>query len=521
MLDAQLPAAAVLAMPGATFVGRGSVSRIESSEVEGMAKGRVSLWAVVVVAVSLGQATVAYSVPSSPSPASAVHASAESGTQAYLDSTDPVLLANQHVLMAFKGWLITQPGIYDAGFVESADDLPTKSTTLLWAGAASETQAAVVGHARQMGITATIRPVRYDRAQLERGIKTLFDSVHDSRWGGFVINGISATDLDHDGLTIHGSYSHADSPAPSPSAQSLADTASAILASGLRLAPSTTAQLGVHVVVDGPVQLAAATRDSDTSPFNAGGLMDSNDSLSKCSSGFAIWYGGQSHTTTARHCTRTPYYTLRNQLYGSSIATSGQGAARVLSGAGYYWMFDGTYYDSSGYHKNVVGYADLSVGDNVCTSGGMSGVHCYIKVTNLSYWLNDGYGLVQTIVGTQQQSGQIAASVGDSGGPVLVPYSNGTSVDAAGMIQAIGDVVGCTPVAFATHCGKTVLLHVDAHDREHAAGSVASHFTDWLAHRPSARPLVTRLRTVPPRPVPLAMSLPTRRRSAVRERGPG
>jgi hypothetical protein len=422
-----------------------------------VAKVRVVGWAVVVVAVCWGQATAAHSVPMGPAFASTARVSAPSGTQAYLDSTDPVLLINQQVLMAFKSWLITQPGIYEAGFVESANDLPSKSTTLLWAGSASETQTTVLEHAAQMGITATIRPVKYDRAQLESGVKKLFAQANDSRWGSFVINGISATDMSHDGLTIHGSYTRADSFAPSPSLPSLADTASAILTSGQRSAPSTTAQLGVQVVVDGPALLATATRYSDTSPFNAGGLMDSNDSLSKCTSGFAIWYGGQPHTTTARHCTRTPYWTLRsNQQYGSSIATSGQGGARVLSGEGYFWMFDGTYYDSTGYHKNVVGYADLSIGDGVCTSGGMSGVHRLIKVTNLSYWLNDGYGSVQTIVATQQQSGQIAAATGDSGGPVLVPYVDGTSVAAAGMMQAIDNIVGCTPTAFAATCGKTV-----------------------------------------------------------------
>lgn len=424
-----------------------------------MAKVRVGWWAVVVVAVCWGQATAAHSVARGPALASTARVSADSGTQGYLDSTDPVLLINQQVLMAFKSWLIVQPGIYEAGFVESANDLPTKSITLLWAGPASETQTTVVDHAAQMGITATIRPVKYDRAQLESGIKTLFANANDSRWGSFVIDGISATDMSHDGLTIYGSYTRANSLAPSPSLSSLADTATEILASGQRFAPSTTAQLGVQVVVDGPILLATATRYSDTAPFNAGGLMDANDSLSKCTSGFAIWYGGQSHTTTARHCTRTPYYTVRgSQQYGSSIATSGQGAARVLSGGGFYWMFDGTYYDSTGYHKNVVGYADLSIGDGVCTSGGMSGAHCLIKVTNLSYWFNDGYGSVQSIVATQQQSGQIAAATGDSGGPVLVPYVGGTSVAAAGMIQAIDNLVGCTPTAFAASCGKTVLF---------------------------------------------------------------
>lgn len=372
-----------------------------------VAKVHVGWCVVIVAAVCWSQATTADSIPSSAEVTSATHSSAavpvsaDSGTQKYLDSTDRRLLVNQQRLMTFKSWLINRRGIYEDGFVESADDLSTTSTTLLWAGSASKLQATALKHAAQMGITATIRTVKYSRAQLEKGAKKLFAKANDSRWGSFVIYGISATDMGHDGLTIHGSY-RANSFAPSPSLPSLTDTASEILTGDRRVSPSTTAQLGVQVVIDGPVLLATATRYSDTSPFNAGGLMDSNDSLSKCSSGFAIWYGGQSHTTTARHCNRTPYYTLRsNQQYGSSIATSGQGGARVLSGAGYFWMFDGTYYDSTGYHKNVVGYADLSIGDGVCTSGGMSGVHCLIKVTNLSYWLDDGYGMVQTIVATQ------------------------------------------------------------------------------------------------------------------------
>jgi len=425
-----------------------------------MAKVRVGLCAVAAVAVSLGLSTAAHSAPASPaSPAAAVPGSAVSGTQAYLDSMDPVLLANQQVLMGFKGWLITQPGIYQAGFVESADDLATESTTLLWAGTAPAMQAAVVDHAAQLGITATIRPVKYTRAQLEAGVRTLFANSNDPRWGSFVINGIAATDPTHDGLTIHGSYSRPNTVAAAPAIASLVDTASAILAGNQPLAPSTTPPLDVQAVVDAPVILATATRYNDTSPFNAGGLMDASDSLSKCSSGFAVWYGGNSHTTTARHCDRTPYYTiLGNRQYGSTIATSGQGGARVLSGAGMYWMFDGAYDNSAGYHKDVIGFADLSVGDGVCTSGGMSGVHCYIKVTNLSYWINDPYGQVQTIVGAQQQTGAgvIAAATGDSGGPVLVPYIGGTSVGAAGMMEAISDLVGCPATAFAAPCGRTV-----------------------------------------------------------------
>lgn len=37
-----------------------------------------------------------------------------------------------------------------------------------------------------------------------------------------------------------------------------------------------------------------------------------------------------------------------------------------------------------------------------------------------------------------------------------MPYVDGTSVAAAGMMQAIDNIVGCTPTAFAATCGKTV-----------------------------------------------------------------
>lgn len=38
----------------------------------------------------------------------------------------------------------------------------------------------------------------------------------------------------------------------------------------------------------------------------------------------------------------------------------------------------------------------------------------------------------------------------------VVPYTGGTSVAAAGMMQAIDNIVGCTPTAFVAHCGKTL-----------------------------------------------------------------
>jgi hypothetical protein len=63
-------------------------------------------------------------------------------------------------------------------------------------------------------------------------------------------------------------------------------------------------------------------------------------------------------------------------------------------------------------------------------------------------------GRFETIRATQQVSGKMAAMPGDSGGPVLVPYSGGTHVGAAGMMQAAGSAVTCPSV----HDGPLTLL---------------------------------------------------------------
>lgn len=306
-----------------------------------------------------------------------------------------------------------------------------------------------------------MQDVQYSKQQLDDGAAAILAHADDPGWGSFKVDAVSETSSVHDGLTITGSYDQDVAAASMLSLTSLTSLAASILSATMSEGGSAPLgdPLGVQVVLGDAVTPLVDTRWNDSSPFNAGALMVDNDSITKCSSGFAIWYGGDPHTTTARHCNRGPYWSIQgNHKFGSSIAASGQGAAHVLSGAGLYKMFDGAYDNANGYSKYVIGYADLSVGDYVCTSGGMSGVHCNIKVTDLSVWIDDGQGSVQTIKGVQQTSGRIAAAEGDSGGPVLVPYTGGTYVGAAGMIQAGNNKVACTPTAFIVDCFKNVFF---------------------------------------------------------------
>lgn len=63
------------------------------------------------------------------------------------------------------------------------------------------------------------------------------------------------------------------------------------------------------------------------------------------------------------------------------------------------------------------------------------GVYCGVKVTNMRVMTNDGFGDPFPTIKAETSPDGVAAIGGDSGGPVPVPFTDG-SVGAAGMIQA-------------------------------------------------------------------------------------
>jgi hypothetical protein len=274
---------------------------------------------------------------------------------------------------------------------------------------------------------------------------------------GFKLADVVGLDPSFGGVTIEGTFN---------------PTVSDVSAATSQLIAQAQALTGVPVQVNSDVVTGAALgRDNDFAPFNAGGLMyspsaPSNDNI--CSSGFGVRISGVTHTTTARHCPYTDYEAVNasgNKYAAGHNTRVDPGAARYLGGTASVLSWDGAY-NTQDYTKTVIGYSDLGVGDYVCTDGGNSGVHCNVKVTDLNVYWNDGtgHGDVDTIKGVQQTSGKIAAIQGDSGGPVIVPLSNGTQVRAAGMIQAYSGSYttgsGCGPVRFAgaNRCSPGVLF---------------------------------------------------------------
>ncbi|KAA2251177.1 hypothetical protein F0L68_37765 [Solihabitans fulvus] len=375
----------------------------------------------------------------------AAASNANSATNRYLAGIDPALLQRRETLMAFKSWLIGVPGISEAGFVESANYPETLSTTLLWSGRSS-LQDAVRGEAARRGITVTFKSVKYSRKQVQEATDRVWASVHSPVWKDFVVTSVVGPDLTHDGIVVRGHHQAKGADTAAAQAQTLASAQSVANA--------------VDDVAIAPDPTLYATRSTDFSPYNAGGMIRGSDG-SGCTSGFAIWRSGYSWTTTARHCTAASWtaWDAPGNSYGNAYDTSASGG-RMLTGDGYQLMFDGAWNDPNGFAKTVVGFADLSINDWVCSSGANSGVHCGIQVDNLSVSFNDGFGSFSTIRGQQRDPSQIGGAHGDSGGPMLVPYStnNWTTVGAAGMLQgSLGpQTSSCGSLRIATTCASEI-----------------------------------------------------------------
>jgi hypothetical protein len=346
-------------------------------------------------------------------------------------------VAAQNTLTQLKSWIITQPGVEASGYVESVNDWSTLSTTILWAGAPTPFLQSILDQAKSRGIKATVKQRKYTRAQLLDAADAAAKSEGKGALSGLDVASIATLDPAFDGVVIRGDYTK-----PSTVALATRDTATA---------KAAAAQIGVDVSVGastGKIRPAVATRSNDTAAFNAGGFMLSPSTGTFCSTGFGIYYGGAYRTTTARHCWRHDYRAFSGTAsYGDGLVNSGDGAARVMTTGGFYWMFDGAWNDASGYKKTVKGYSDVSSGDTVCTSGANSGVHCGIQIYTMCVLFDDlmGFGSICTIQGHQQSNG-IAAIQGDSGGPVFTLAGTG-QVYATGMIQAVqGGWTNCSGV---------------------------------------------------------------------------
>ncbi|WP_155854650.1 hypothetical protein [Paenarthrobacter nicotinovorans] len=350
----------------------------------------------------------------------------EGAIEEYSKSVGVDFLDNQKKLSDFKYWITQVPGIYDAGYVEQVNDAKSLSVKALWKGS-SLLRETVANEGRKRGIMVTFSERPYSVPEIDSATQALINNDKAFEPLGFKIASIGGIGDDSGEISIRG-YA--------------VKNEGGLLTSSERAAVENLARDITKwpiQVIDG-VQSRPATRMNDSHPFNSGAyILNSNQTV--CTTGFALKArtGTGQWTNTARHCEGSGWWTARDNT-GSSAGMqwwdTPDGQAAMLSEGGSRWMFDGAWNNTAGYSKPVAGFHDVSLGDWICTSGGNSGVHCNISVLYTNFSWNDGYGYASQIEGYQTVDGQRAAIQGDSGGPVLAPYGNG-SVGAVGMIQAV------------------------------------------------------------------------------------
>ncbi|MFD5920677.1 S1 family peptidase [Kitasatospora sp. NPDC058201] len=206
---------------------------------------------------------------------------------------------------------------------------------------------------------------------------------------------------------------------------------------------------------------AAANRHSDASPWSAGAELIT-PSNAWCTSGFGGWRGRTPVLLTAEHCgTSGSYKTGGGTVIGTAADADTALDTTVInvSGSPSGRFYDGAWNNESGYSKRVVGAGRNNVGDLVCNSGSVSGIHCGLKITATDVaatvdgvWRSD----LDTAVRTDDSTVTVAG--GDSGGPVVASI-NGEDMQARGIMSAgSGNRVVCGSVAVQTTCYDTVLF---------------------------------------------------------------
>jgi hypothetical protein len=199
--------------------------------------------------------------------------------------------------------------------------------------------------------------------------------------------------------------------------------------------PSNSSVGGVPVRVQEGSAGAAASRDSDFSPYNAGDAMFAQNHRHShpCTTGFSVRYKRHNYVTTAQHCRQAGYRTLNDDTrkFGRTKKYSKTGQVRMMTATGGTKMWTGPWFGGS--VRTVVGARVVSIGDQVCASGANSGTHCGITIDGTDLF-NDGQSTGKVLTGSVKKG--IATMEGDSGGPVYVPVPHSsTKVYAVGMIQ--------------------------------------------------------------------------------------
>ncbi|MCC9308815.1 S1 family peptidase [Kitasatospora sp. RB6PN24] len=169
-----------------------------------------------------------------------------------------------------------------------------------------------------------------------------------------------------------------------------------------------------------------------------------------CSTGFGVTrQDGKKLITTAYHCGQGTFTTFGGNLFVGSTSTQNESSTDDISGldpgsnSSGNRIYDGSGPDDpSGFAKVVSGWGNNNVGDQVCTSGANSGIHCGIYIQQTDIGVTGENGIYRPDVDFAV-SNSVAVANGDSGGPVFTGANGWTTDQARGEITALDYTTDC------------------------------------------------------------------------------
>ncbi|WP_146083388.1 hypothetical protein [Rathayibacter iranicus] len=353
-------------------------------------------------------------------------------------------------------------GVKEAGYLISAVDDETGGLKILWHGDGDERRQDVISAANEAHLPVAFVEYPFSWEEVDKQARKIAARRNDLSQLGFSLSGISTVAFDRPSLVVEGALMQRSLPGVSGVGAS-ANGAISEVEDIVR----SEGSIPVDVRLADPLTSISArpSRTTDVPSFSGGGFMRSFialQSFSKvCSMAFTLRINDVERPTTARHCQPAVAggswraYNSDSSSYGATDIRGDRTGTATLASRGVGWTFDGG--PQSTDIVPVRGMQKVGVGSLVCTDGGNSGVHCDGKVVDVGFLItSDEEGDFYTMRAEQVDKKVLGVS-GDSGGPVIVPWSDGFG--AVGIMQAAGGTASCgTTNHSAVDCGWAVLF---------------------------------------------------------------
>ncbi|MEV8515088.1 hypothetical protein [Dactylosporangium sp. NPDC051484] len=408
---------------------------------------------IAVVGLASSTATTAFADPGGA-------ADAKSSASTAVQGIDAATLERQAKLDALADLITGTAGTeerHSGGYAGVVVDAEHGVLSVYWKGAVPQQVRDVQAEAKTAGLAVTVTDAKYSAEELEAARANLEKAVEGKPAADVPAAAWNSIAVEPDGSGLFVTYNSS----AAPQARSAGVSAAQVTA----VAPDAFAS-NAQVLAGVPVRAAVAAeqtplygRAADSSPYYGGARIYNSDAKF-CSTGFGGRYAGSDVLLGASHCgTSGNFYNGAYNLLGAPISGGynlGYDVTFVRifvgsAGANYY---DGAWNDP-GYNKRIETWTLNHVGDSVCTSGAMSGIHCGIKV---KYAGVDSIieGITRhNVVQALRTTTNMASAKGDSGGPVVACGATCDMMQARGIISgSYGNWVVC-PVAGVGTAGST------------------------------------------------------------------